>query len=90
MATQEDMDEMEFFDRVQEMKDSGSWDVGQDAAGAYETHADTTIAAAKAEFLPEADTQEEYDAAYDKMIRKIFADNGLDYDNADDQKSTKG
>ncbi len=68
IATAQEQRDMEFFSEAQEMRDSGSWEMGQELAAAYDTHTDTAITGAKATHLTGVETQAGYNEAYKEMV----------------------
>jgi hypothetical protein len=59
------------------MRDSGSWEYGQEIAATYDTHSDTAITAAKATKLVDVDSQDEYNKAYQQMVEYTLEAHGL-------------
>jgi predicted metal-dependent phosphoesterase TrpH len=59
------------------MRDSGSWEYGQEIAATYDTHTDTAITAAKATKLVDVDSQAEYNQAYQQMVKYALEAHGL-------------
>ena len=77
IATTSEQNEMEFFSESQEMRDSGSWEMGQDLVAAYDTHVDTSVTGAQAMYLSDVDSQAEYNEAYEKMKTYALEARGL-------------
>ena len=77
IATASEQENMAFFSEAQEMRDSGTWDYGQEIAATYDTHTDTAVTAAKATQLVDVDSQAEYNKAYQQMVEYALEAHGL-------------
>ena len=77
IATASEQENMAFFSEAQEMRDSGTWDYGQEIAATYDTHTDTAVTAAKATKLVDVDSQAEYNKAYQQMVEYALEAHGL-------------
>ena len=78
IATNGELERMEFFSSINEMRESGTFEEGQELAESYNTHADTVITGQKSIHLTsETDTQEEYDQAYEKIKEEVLASRGV-------------
>ena len=87
IASASELESMAFFSEAQEMRDSGAWELGQEAASAYATHLETSNTAAKATYLTDKTTSSvDYNKAYEEMVNYILKKNNITDRNSEQAK----
>lgn len=88
------INDMEFFERIQEMEDSGEWEKGQEAITAYDTDTGTQIEAAKQGTgkvgniaMVDVTNQADYNQAYDQMVDAVLEAKNITDKNSEEAKN---
>lgn len=86
IASNSEMESMQFFAEAQSMRDSGSWDMGKELADAYDTHIETSITAGKATHLTGVTNQDEYVVAFEKLVDYTLKQRNITDRNSEEAK----